>query len=141
MNNFFIPALPEQLLRKHFAVLRNHNSTKEQIAHARSEITYRDKGFYNYIRAFARSYAKRDFHLLEDLLQEVWMKICQEAHKYKEISSAHEWRRRVAERHIKSFFRRENRRKRIVRIIPFIKGTGIEDLLGDDPNLPPEPED
>ena len=99
--------------------------------------TFEDKGYINFAK---REYLKRnynDYYDWEDMVQEVCIKIRLSAHEYKAIGTAHGWRSKVTINFIKDKMKTPDRRENNVKTIRFIPGTGIEDLLGDDPNLPP----
>jgi hypothetical protein len=99
--------------------------------------TIDDWGYINFVK---REYFKRnnnDCYDWEDMVQEVCIKIRLSAHEYKAIGTAHGWRSKVTINFIKDKMKTPNRRAEKHKTIRFIPGTGIEDFLGDDPNLPP----
>ena len=117
--------------------LGSPNTTESRKEEAWLLCTIDDEGYINFVK---REYLKRnynDYYDWEDMVQEVCIKIRLSAHEYKAIRTAHGWRRKVTINLIKDKMKTPNRRANIVTTIRFIPGTGIEDLLGDDPSFPP----
>ncbi len=113
------------------------NASPEQRSRAWDASTIGDAGYVSFTRREAGSYAKGDWALCEDLVQDAFLKVRESAKSYRPNGSAHQWRKRVTVHAIYDAYRKKKRRDNIVRTIRFTLGSGIEDVLGDDPNLPP----
>jgi DNA-directed RNA polymerase specialized sigma24 family protein len=125
-------------LQKHLLTMGDSSASPEQVSRAWDASTIGDAGYASFVYKTAKSYAKGDWALCEDLVHEAYLKVREAAKRYRPRGSAHQWRKTVTLNAMKDAYRKKKRRDNIVRTIRFTPGSGIEDFLGDEPHFPPE---
>ena len=117
------------------SIMGNHTSTPQEVQAAWNRL-YWDTDTRSWISSVAWSFAGRDAVLVDDLRQEAWMQIRLAAHNYSPSKCPFPWLKTVVLNHFRNLVKnQEGRWKRLRR---YRKGTRSEDILGDDPNLPPD---
>ena len=124
-------------LQKYLQIMGDSNASPGQRSKAWDASTVGDAGYVSFTRREAGSYAKGDWALCEDLVQDAFLKVRESAKSYRPNGSAHQWRKEVTVHAIYDIYRKKKRRDNIVRTIQFTPGSGIEKFLGDDPHFPP----
>ena len=130
--------MQDKELQKKLMLLGNEHAPPDQRSKAWAACTFKDRGFMGFTKRTAWEYSKGDYFLYEDLVQEVFLAVREAAKDYRPKGSAHEWRKEITVHVIFDIYRKKKRRDGIVRTIRFTPGSGIEDVLGDDPHLPPD---
>jgi len=96
---------------------------------------YYDKEIRSWIWSKSWFFSGGNYHTAQDLSQEAWWKIGEASHNYKSDECPFAWYTSVVLNHLRNLTKnQEGRWKRLSR---YNKGTRSEDVLGDDPNLPP----
>jgi DNA-directed RNA polymerase specialized sigma24 family protein len=118
-----------------FAIMGSDNSTPQKKQDAWDRI-YWDKGIRDWIWGKARSFSKGSYHTAQDLSQEAWCHLGAVSSNYDPPRCPFGWYTVVVLNHFRNLTKNQERRwKRLKR---YRKGTRSEDVLGDDPNLPPD---
>lgn len=96
---------------------------------------YWDPGFRSWLYEMAYSFSQGNFHMTEDLQQEGWEVLQRAAPSYRAEMEPFSWRKAVILNRFRNIIQRDEEKWQ--RLSPYKPGTGIEDVLGDDPQLPP----
>ena len=133
--DFFIFFMNRKELSETLSIMGDHTRSSQEIQEAWNRLCL-DIDTKSWIRSVAWSFSGGDYLLAEDLRQEAWIQIRLAAHNYSPSKCPFPWLKTVVQNHFRNLTKnQEGRWKRLRR---YRKGTRSEDVLGDDPNLPPD---